>query len=171
MTPAEEIVLMHRNYGHSLYICRAVDRLDRSIYQKVRYEAIKGLVMAAIVMLIAILVALLTPAAQAQKSIHVAWTAGLSPGWADCSTGDGCLTGYTVYETTSGVPVQIASLPQATPSYDLPSPSVGVHTYAVAQNGINGKGVAVQSTANPGWVVSCWKTSYGRACKVGKVWQ
>jgi hypothetical protein len=171
MTPAEEIVTMHRDYGHRLYICRAVDRLDRSIYRKVRYEAIKGLIVAGLIMAIAFLIALCTPRALAQKQLQFKLTQVVAPGWSDCTTGDGCLTGYTIYETTSGVAVQVASVPQTATVYDLPIPSVGVHTYAVTQNGINGLGLPVQSTGNPGVVVSCWKVTGGRQCKVGKVWE
>ena len=85
MTPAEEIVLLPREYGHSLYICPAVDRLERHYDAKINYEARKGLIMVLLAMLIALVIALTAPRAQAQKQIQFQIKAVIAPGWKACS--------------------------------------------------------------------------------------
>lgn len=94
-----------------------------------------------------------------QKAIQFSWTAGNSPGWT--------LVGYTLYDGAT----TIATFPQSTTSYDLPFPSVGTHTYTLAQNAKSGSGAAVQSRGNPGATVTCQRIPGGRKCFVKKVWQ
>jgi hypothetical protein len=106
-------------------------------------------------------------ACEAQKTVHMTWTQVVSPGWTACASGNYCLTGYTLYEGTSA----LASIPQSSTSYSFPIPSVGSHVFTLIQNGIDGSGATVQSSGNPGFVVNCWKTIWGRNCKVGKQWQ
>jgi hypothetical protein len=114
---------------------------------------------------------LFSPVSLAQKAIQFTWDPGANPGWTSCTSGTHCLTGYTFYETTTGTPVVLASVPQNTTSYTLSTlPSKGFHTYTVAQNGLNGSGATVQSKGNPGIVINCWKTLWGRTCKPGKSW-
>lgn len=116
------------------------------------------------------LLLLVAAPAFAQKGVKFSWTPGANPGWTVCASGNYCLTGYTLYETTSGALVAIASIPQADSSYVLsPLPSAGTHTYELAQDGISG-GAPVQSTGNPGAVVNCKKHVTWRSCSVGKVW-
>lgn len=43
MTPADEIILLHRQYSHKLPICRSAEKLDRGIDAKIRRESYKGL--------------------------------------------------------------------------------------------------------------------------------
>jgi hypothetical protein len=114
---------------------------------------------------------LIAPACLAQKSLHFSWTPGSNPGWTECTSGPYCLTGYTLYETTNGTPVVVASIAQTDASVSIsPLPSKGSHTYELVQNGTNEASVPVQSTGNPGIVINCWKSGSGRTCKSGKSW-
>jgi hypothetical protein len=107
----------------------------------------------------------------AQKSITFSWQPGISQGWQPCTSGNYCLTGFTLSEITTGIPVTIANIPQTTLTYNMsPLPSRGSHSYQLAQNGIDGTGTAVQSQGNPGVVINCTKFWWGRTCSVGKHW-
>ena len=171
-TPAEGVVEIHRRGGQPLAICTAADRLNASISEKVYHEAKKGTWFCLLVAVISILIGLLLGrTALAQRSIAFSWNQGTNPGWTACPAGRYCLTGYTFYETTSGIPVALATVSQSSPFFTMiPLPSRGLHIYSVAQNGINGSGAPTQSTGNPGVVVSCWKVGTGRNCKIGKIW-
>lgn len=88
-----------------------------------------------------------------------------------CSTGNYCLTGFTLYEITTGIPVVIVQIPQTTTTYKMtPLPSKGSHSYEVVQNGLNGAGTPIQSLSNPGLVINCVKAGLWRTCHVGKSW-
>jgi hypothetical protein len=115
---------------------------------------------------------LLSASASAQKVVTLSWTPGSNPGWTEtCTTNSYCLTGYTLYEMTSGAPVAVASIGQNSTTVSItPPPPVGVHVYTVVQNGLNSAGAAVQSTCNPSIVLNCLKNSYGRTCRVGQSW-
>jgi hypothetical protein len=116
-------------------------------------------------------VLLLSGSAWAQKTVTLTWTPGSNPGW-NCVNNVYCLTGFTLYEQTSGAPVAVANAPQTSTSLSFtPPPAVGPHVYDLVQNGINGSGKPVQSADNPSIVITCWKNSYGRMCSVGKAWK
>ena len=107
-----------------------------------------------------------------QKTILFSWTPGSNPGWTACSSGNWCLTGFTLYEITTGIPVAVAQIPQTSTTYTMsPIPSNGSHSYELVQTGTNGNGSAVQSLNNPGLVVNCRKAGLWRTCSIGKHWQ
>ena len=102
-------------------------------------------------LLLSIVISLLAVAAPAQKSIAFTWTPGNNPGWVSCSTGTYCLTGYTFYEMTSGIPVAVAAVPETNTSLSLSIlPSIGIHVYHLVQNGLDGTG----SSARENWRVN-----------------
>ena len=115
---------------------------------------------------------ILSAPALAQRSINFSWAPGVNDGWAACTSGPACLTGFTLYEITTGTPVNIGTVPQSTTSMVLsPLPSVGSHSYELVQNGsVNGS--PVQSSGNPGLVINCRKNAEntGRICVEGKHW-
>ena len=115
------------------------------------------------------LLVLLSPVALAQKAIQFQWSAGPSPGWTTCTSGSYCLTGYSLYETTSGSPVLMAVVPQTATSYVAPLPSVGYHLYQVTQNGLVA-GNTVHSAGNHTVSVNCTRVSGWRKCVPGKSW-
>lgn len=126
---------------------------------------------AAMALKIALFLSLLGGSAIAQKAVHVSMAPGINPGWANCTSGTNCLTGFILFETTSGTPVQIASIPQTATTYTMGYPSAGSHTYELVQGGLNGAGEVVQSEGNPGWVLNCTKVTGGRKCVLKKQWQ
>ena len=108
---------------------------------------------------------------QAQKSILFTWIPGVNQGWTPCSSGHYCLTGFTLYEISTGTPVAVAQIPQTATTYTMsPLPSKGSHSYELVQTGTNGTGAAVQSLKNPGLVVNCRKAGLWRTCSIGKSW-
>lgn len=115
----------------------------------------------------------LAPACLAQKTLQLTFTPAVNPGWVACAAGTYCLTGYTLYEMTSGAPVAVAAVPETNTSLSLlPLPSIGVHVYHLVQDGLDGTGSAVQSTGSPNIVVNCWENQEknGRGCAVGVSW-
>lgn len=104
------------------------------------------------------------------KAIQVPIVPAESPGWNDCASGSYCLTGFTLYETTSGSPTPVAVLPQVATTYVMGYPSAGSHTYEVVQDATNGVGSPIQSTGNHGFVLNCVKVSGGRKCVLKKQW-
>lgn len=118
---------------------------------------------------------LVCPFSFGQASVGFTWNQGASPGWATCPSSSQCLSGYTFYEITTGTPVPLASIPQTGTSFSIsPPPSIGSHTYQVAQDGIDSTGKPVQSLNNPGVVIWCSKVFYatgtGRKCVQKKAW-
>jgi hypothetical protein len=115
------------------------------------------------------LLALALAVTPGERYIQFNWTQGVNPGWTSCTTGKFCLTGYTLYETTSGTPVALVTVNQHHTSYNIGIPAPGQHTYQLVQNGLNGSGQAVQSSNNPTAVVSCTHPKgSGRQCTVLK---
>jgi hypothetical protein len=118
-----------------------------------------------------VLVLVLSGPAFAQKKLEFKWTPTPSPGWTVCSTGTYCLTGFTVYETTTGTPVPVVSAPQTSTTAILSTlPPSGYHSYEVAQNGLNSVGAPVKSLSNPGVVVNCTRNGPSRMCRTTKSW-
>src|ERR1700689_1566614 len=122
-------------------------------------------------LLLLIALALTSSAALAQRSVQFTWAPGSNPGWTPCTSGTYCLTGFTLYEITTGTPVLMAHTLQTTTTYTLtPLPSKGSHSYELVQDGIDGAGAAVQSSGNPGLVINCKKAGLWRSCSIGKSW-
>jgi hypothetical protein len=99
------------------------------------------------------------------------WSQPASSGWQACSSGPYCLTGYVLYEISTGTPVAVATAPEGSLSLTItPQPSIGSHSYELAQTGLDQNGVPVQSTRNTGVVINCRKNGTGRLCVMGKHW-